>query len=149
MADTINTSGTTIRPDRGWTITVLATQAGVKPDTVRYYERIGLLPEPARTSGAHRRYGPDALDRLRFIQGAQRLGLHLEEIRDLLAVRDTGACPCEPAGTLLNRRLTELDTEIARLTALRNELAAMAKALPAADCPDPTPGTWRATTANP
>lgn len=147
MADTTTTAdaaGTTVPLDRGWTITVLATQAGVKPDTVRYYERIGLLPEPARTSGAHRRYGPDALDRLRFIQGAQRLGLHLDEIGELLAVRDTGACPCEPAAALLTRRLSELDTEIARLTALRTELATMAHALPAIECPDPAPGTWRA-----
>lgn len=144
MADSTSTTGATARPDRGWTITALASQAGVKPDTVRYYERIGLLPVPARTGGAHRRYGPDALDRLRFIQGAQRLGLHLDEIRDLLTVRDTGACPCEPAATLLHRRRTELDTEIARLTALRAELDGMAQALPAVDCPDPAPGIWRA-----
>lgn len=127
----------------GWTITALATQAGVKPDTVRYYERIGLLPAPARTSGAHRRYGPDALDRLRFIQGSQRLGLRLDQIRDLLAIRDTGRCTCEPAATLLQRRLTDLDAEIARLTALRAELVTMAQSLPATDCPDPAPGTWR------
>ena len=131
------------KPAQGWTIAELAGQAGVKPDTLRYYERIGLLTSPRRTSGAHRRYDPATLDRLRFIQGAQRLGLRLDQIGDLLAIRDTGECPCEPAATLLRRRLTDLDEEIARLTTLRAELRTMAKALPADNCPDPTPGTWR------
>ena len=127
-----------------WTITRLAGTAGVKTDTIRYYERIGLLPPPARTSGAHRRYGPAALDRIRFIQGAQRLGLRLEEICDLLAVRDTGECACEPAEALLRRRLADLDAEMTRLAALRTDLAAMLAAIPAPDCPGPAPGTWQA-----
>lgn len=127
----------------GWTIAELAGRVGLTPDAIRYYERISLLPEPARTTGAHRRYGPDAVDRVQFIQGAQRLGLSLAEIGDLLAVRDTGTCPCEPARELLRRHLTDLNAEITRLSALRDELVAMADALPAADCPNPTPGTWR------
>lgn len=138
MADTAATMAA-----QGWTIAELAARAGVKPDTLRYYERIGLLPAPRRTSGAHRRYDPVALDRLRFIQGAQRLGLRLDQIGDLLAIRDTGQCPCETAATFLQRRLTDLDEEIARLTALRAELLTMAQALPADNCPDPAPGTWR------
>ncbi|HEX5596540.1 MAG TPA: MerR family transcriptional regulator, partial [Micromonosporaceae bacterium] len=89
-----------------WTISELARRVEVTADTVRYYERIGLLPAPQRTTGAHRRYGPAALDRLRFIQGAQRLGLSLADIANLLAVRDTGDCPCEPAADLLRRRIT-------------------------------------------
>lgn len=127
-----------------WTITRLATAAAVKPDTIRYYERIGLLPPPARTSGDHRRYGPAALDRLQFIQGAQRLGLRLEEIAELLAVRDTGQCSCEPAAHLLRRRIKEVAAEIQRLTQLRSGLEHMLAAIPADDCPDPAPGTWRA-----
>lgn len=120
----------------------LAAQVGVRPDTIRYYERVGLLPAPPRTSGDHRRYGADALDRLRFVQGAQRLGLRLREIKALLDVRDTGTCPCEPAETLLRRRLSELDAEMARLQALRADLAHMVEALPAGDCPEPVPGRW-------
>jgi DNA-binding transcriptional MerR regulator len=89
-----------------------------------------------------RDYDAGAIDRLRFIQGAQRLGLRLVDIGHLLAVRDTGHCPCEPAGELLRRRLDDVDAEIARLTELRAEMAAMAAALPQADCPAPTPGTW-------
>ncbi|NIQ53876.1 MAG: MerR family DNA-binding protein, partial [Gammaproteobacteria bacterium] len=57
----------------------------------------------------YRSYDPGAVERLLFIRGAQRLGLHLSDIRDLLAVRDTGSCPCEPAEQLLRRRLAELD----------------------------------------
>ncbi len=120
----------------------LASRAGVRADTVRYYEREGLLPAPQRTGGEHRRYGPADVDRLLFIRGAQRLGLRLAEIRDLLAVRETGACPCQPAEGLLRRHVTEIDTEIARLAALRAELTGMLAAMPGPDCPDPLPGTW-------
>jgi DNA-binding transcriptional MerR regulator len=100
---------------RGLRVAELAGAVGVAPDTIRYYERAGLLPPPARTSAGYRAYDPGAVDRLRFIQGAQRLGLRLRDIRDLLAIRDTGVCPCEPAEQLLRRRLAELDAEIARL----------------------------------
>jgi DNA-binding transcriptional MerR regulator len=124
------------------TISDLAACAGLRPDTVRYYERVGLMPAPARTSGDHRRYGPPAVDRLRFIRGAQRLGLRLDDIRDLLAVRDTGECPCEPAAPMLRARIGEIDAEMDRLSRLRTDLVAMADALPSATCPDPVPGTW-------
>lgn len=124
------------------TVGQLATQADVRPDTIRYYERIGLLPPASRTSGDHRRYDDNTVDRLLFIRGAQRLGLQLAEISNLLAVRDTGDCPCEPAETLLRRHVNEIDTEIARLTALREQLTTMLAGIPGPGCPDPTPGTW-------
>ena len=127
---------------RGLRVAELAAAVGVSPDTVRYYERAGLLPPPDRTAAGYRSYDAGAVDRLRFIQGAQRLGLHLADIRDLLTVRDTGTCPCEPAEDLLRRRLAEVDAQIARLVTLRAEMAAMVDALPAADCPPPIPGTW-------
>jgi DNA-binding transcriptional MerR regulator len=127
---------------RGLRVAQLADTVGVAPDTVRYYERAGLLPAPARTPAGYRAYDASAVDRLQFIQGAQRLGLRLRDIRDLLAIRDTGACPCEPAEQLLRRRLTELDAEMARLAALRRQLVAMVETLPTADCPPPTPGAW-------
>src|SRR6476646_1087460 len=120
----------------------LADAVGVTADTIRYYERAGLLPAPHRTPSGYRAYDADAVDRLRFIQGAQRLGLRLTDIRDLLAVRDTGTCPCEPAEDLLTRRLGEVDAEIARLTALRREMVAMLVGLSQPGCPAPMPGTW-------
>lgn len=134
-------STTSVRT-RGMRVAKLAERAGVTPDTVRYYERIGLLPAPPRTPGGYRVYDESALDRLRFIQGAQRIGLRLSDIAQLLAVRDTGVCPCEPAEQLLRRRLADLDAEMARLAALRREMVAMLEALPSAECPPPVPGTW-------
>ena len=129
------------------TVGQLAARAGVRADTIRYYERAGLLPEPSRTDGDHRRYGPADLDRMLFIRGAQRLGLRLAEIRELLSVRDTGVCPCGPAETLLSEHIGEIDREIARLARLRAELAEMVTGLssPSEPCPDPVPGTWCAT----
>lgn len=124
------------------TVGQLAALADVQVDTIRYYEREGLLPPPLRTEGEHRRYGETDLDRLLFIRGAKHLGLRLTEIRELLAVRDTGTCACEPAETLLRRHVTEIGTEIERLTALRAELLGMLAAMPGPDCPDPLPGTW-------
>jgi DNA-binding transcriptional MerR regulator len=124
------------------TVGQLAAKAGVRTDTIRYYERSGLLPEPARTSGEHRRYDDTAADRLLFIRGAQRLGLRLAEIRELLAVRDTGVCACEPAEILLHRHVTEIDAEMARLSALRADLTGMLAQIPGPGCPDPIPGTW-------
>jgi DNA-binding transcriptional MerR regulator len=126
----------------GRTVGELAAAVGVPPDTVRYHERSGLLEPPRRTAAGYRSYDDGAVDRLRFIRGAQRLGLRLADIGTLLEIRDTGTCPCEPAGDLLRRRLGEVDAEITRLVALRAEMAAMAEALPAADCPPPSPGTW-------
>jgi DNA-binding transcriptional MerR regulator len=127
---------------RGLRVGELAEAVGLTPDTVRYYERAGLLPPPERTPAGYRIYDADALDRLTFIQGAQRLGLRLREIADLLAIRDTGMCPCEPAEQLLHRRLAELDAEMTRLAQLRAQIVAMLDALPTADCPPLTPGTW-------
>ncbi len=132
----------TTAAERGLRVAELADAVSVRPDTIRYYERAGLLPAPARTPAGYRSYDTTAVDRLRFIRGAQRLGLRLADIRDLLTVRDTGTCPCGPAEQLLRRRMAEVDDEIARLTALRAEMAAMAAALPSADCPPPEPGTW-------
>ncbi len=128
-------------PARGMRVGELAEAAGVRPDTIRYYERTGLLAPPDRTSGGYRSYPRAALERLRFIQGCQRLGLRLREVADLLAVRDTGACPCEPAEELLQRRLAEVDAEMARLAALRGEMVAMLDRLPSMDCPPPGPDT--------
>jgi DNA-binding transcriptional MerR regulator len=122
----------------------LASRASVRADTIRFYERTGLLPRPDRTEGDHRRYGPADVDRLLFIRGAQRLGLRLAEIRELIAVRDTGSCPCRPAEVLLREHLDETDREIARLTALRAQLTGMLDGLSGPEeCPGPVPGTWR------
>jgi DNA-binding transcriptional MerR regulator len=130
-------------PDRGLRVSELAEAVGVTPDTIRYYERVALLPPPARNRSGYRTYDHTAIDRLRFIQGAQRLGLRLADIVNLLSIRDTGACPCEPAAPLLRQRLSELNAQIHELRALRSQIGAMLDALPGNDCLDPAPGTWR------
>jgi DNA-binding transcriptional MerR regulator len=134
----ITVSGTSA----GLRVGELAEAVGVSADTVRYYERAGLLPAPARTPSGYRAYDAAAVDRMRFIQGAQRLGLRLTDIQQLLTIRDTGNCPCEPAEHLLRRRLAEIDAEMARLAALRTEMVAMIDGLPGSGCPPPVPGTW-------
>jgi DNA-binding transcriptional MerR regulator len=134
--------GSTAAIERGLRVGELAEAVGATSDTIRYYERAGLLPPPRRTPAGYRTYDVLAVDRLRFIQGAQRLGLRLADIRDLLSVRDTGSCACGPAEDLLAQRLAEVDAEIARLSALRHEMLAMLDGLTDADCPPPAPGTW-------
>jgi hypothetical protein len=64
------------------------------------------------------------------------------DIKDLLVIRDTDVCPCEPAEELLRRRLTDLDAEMARLSALREQMVAMVETLPSQHCPPPVPGCW-------
>ena len=76
------------------TVSMLAERTGIPAGTIRYYDRAGLLPPPARTPAGYRQYDEAAAQRLRFIKGAQRLGLRLREVAELLAVRDRGACPC-------------------------------------------------------
>lgn len=126
----------------GLKVAELAEAVGVSPDTIRYYEKAGLLPPPARTASGYRVYETSMVERLRFVQGARRLGLRLKDIADLLAVRDTGECPCEPAEQLLRRRLAEVDVEIARLVALREQMVAMVAALPnTGPCPPLPAGT--------
>jgi DNA-binding transcriptional MerR regulator len=122
------------------TVSMLAERTGTSADTIRYYERLGLLPPPARTPAGYRHYDDAVADRVRFIKGAQRFGLRLREIGELLAVRDRGGCPCGHAGALVRRRIDQIDAEIARLADLREELARLA-----ADCAVPRPdpdGSW-------
>jgi DNA-binding transcriptional MerR regulator len=117
------------------TISELAGRAGLTPDTLRYYEKLGLLPSPERTEAGYRVFDEDAVSRLRFIKSAQGLGLRLKDIAQLLEVMDKGHCPCGHTETLLRARLAEVDAEIARLNALRAAMAHTLEACPS-DCSD-------------
>ena len=121
------------------TVSTLARQVGVGPDTIRYYERVGLLPTPTRTPAGYRRYDDDIADRVRFIKGAQRLGLRLREIAELLQVRDRGGCPCGHTQALVEWRVAELDAELVRLAGLRADLARLAAGCAAGPRAD---GVW-------
>lgn len=112
-------------------VSELAERAGVSADTIRYYEKEGLLAEPARTDAGYRQYDGVAIERLHFIRGAQTLGLKLGDIKELLAIRDRGACPCGHTQQLLEERVAEIDTEIRQLRAIKRELQSMEQL----DCP--------------
>ncbi len=118
-------------------ISELAGQAGVTTKTLRYYERIGLLPVPSRSPSGYRDYRPDVLDRLGFIRAGQAVGLSLGEIRQVVALRDRGETPCDHVYQLLRRRGAELNERIDDLQRLRRELQALsrrARRLDPADC---------------
>lgn len=107
------------------TIGKLGEAAGVKVPTIRYYEQIGLLPEPERSAGNQRLYGPKALDRLAFIRHARDLGFPLGAIRDLLSLADKPDQSCAAADIIANEQLAAVKVRIARLTALKSELERM------------------------
>lgn len=95
------------------------------PDAVRYYERAGLLPPAERTTSGYRSYSEADVERLQFVKGAQRVGLRLREVRELLEVMDRGMCPCEHTESLIRERIAEIDRELGRLRDLRGRLASI------------------------
>jgi DNA-binding transcriptional MerR regulator len=107
-------------------VSEIAKRSGVSPDAVRYYEKEGLLPPVPRSPSGYRMFDGSTSERIRFIKGAQQLGLTLVEIRELLEIQDRGACPCGHTKMLLERHLAEIDAEMERLRELRQELSEMA-----------------------
>jgi Cu(I)-responsive transcriptional regulator len=105
-----------------FTIGDLAKATGTKVETIRYYERIGLLPAPARTSGNYRSYNPKHLGRLSFLRRARDLGFSLEQVRALLGLSDQRRLSCEAVDRIAREHLAEVDRKIADLAALRREL---------------------------
>ena len=105
----------------------LAERSGSETTTIRYYERIGLMPAPARTQSGYRDYGEDAAARLSFIRAAQSIGLTLGEIRETLAFRDRGETPCRHVAALIERNAEELRQRIFVLEDMRRELLRLAK----------------------
>lgn len=103
----------------------VAAEVSVNPKTIRYYETIGLMPEPARTSSGYRDYTDTDVDRIVFIKAAQRLGMRLDEIREVLALRDRGQRPCEYVRRTLRHQVSDIDQRLAELTRLRSELIAL------------------------
>ncbi|PAL19791.1 helix-turn-helix domain-containing protein [Sphingopyxis sp. GW247-27LB] len=100
----------------------LASATGTRAETVRYYEKIGLLAPPARTSGNYRSYGGEHLARLSFIRRARDLGFTIETVRELLALSDDRTRSCEAVDGIARMHLAEVDRKIADLMALRGEL---------------------------
>lgn len=118
-------------------IGTVAQQSGVPVKTIRYYEQIGLLPEPARSPAAYRDYTPEVLTLLRFIRASQTAGLSLGEIREILAYRDRGEAPCAHVLELLRQHSHQIDERIDELQRARtviNGLVARASTLRTEDC---------------
>jgi MerR family redox-sensitive transcriptional activator SoxR len=109
----------------------VARRAGVRPSAIRYYESIGLLSEPERISG-RRRYSPEILRTLAVIGAAQRAGLSLDEVRELLGTSDGKGAVSERLRVIAQRKLPEVDALIERARLVRSWLEA------AADCRCPT-----------
>ena len=103
----------------------LAGELGLNPKTIRYYEEIGLLPAPQRSTAGYRLYGAADRERLRFIAKAKAIGLSLEEISEILQLRDGGTNPCSHVRDLLDRRLAAVDEHLRVLSDLRRELLAL------------------------
>lgn len=103
----------------------LARQTATKVETIRYYERIGLLPAPARTTGNYRAYTDAHLNRLSFIRRSRDLGFSLEQVRALLDLADDRSRPCAAVDSIARTHLAEVDRKISDLKALRRELNSM------------------------
>lgn len=100
------------------TIGEVAARAGINTSRIRYYERVGVLPKPERTSG-QRRYGEDVLNRLAIVDVAQRAGLSLDEIRDLTGPGNHGAHAGARVRELAERKLPDIEALIARAQAVK------------------------------
>ena len=109
----------------GMAIGALARATGTKAETIRYYERIGLLPRPPRTAANYRSYGASELARLSFVRRARALGFSIDQVSALLELADCRERSCEAVDTLAQQHLVAIDAKIADLTALRRELAGL------------------------
>jgi len=100
----------------------LAKLSGITPDTVRFYERSGLLPKPARTDGGYREYDDAALSQVRFIRKSQSLGFSLDEIRRIMSLRGHGKETCRCVIAMAEATLSETETKLKELSKFRDKL---------------------------
>lgn len=100
----------------------VAERSGCHPETVRYYERIGLLPAPPRTAGGYRDYRPADADRLRFISRGRELGFSLEEVRSLLGLAEDDGLSCQDVDRLARGHLLDIRNRLNDLQRMASEL---------------------------
>jgi len=133
----------------------LARRAGVPIDTVRYYERQGLVPEPPRSASGYRQYGPDDVTRLEFIRRAKTLGFTLEEIGELMAISGNYSSDMKEMKQKASMKLEVVEARLKELVRMRDALRGLVEACPGhgslATCPimaalttDPATGADRA-----
>ncbi len=105
----------------------LAKLAGVSTDTLRHYERMGLLARPRRSANGYREYPASDLDRVRLVRGALGIGFTLGEMARILNERDRGGAPCNQVRALAATKLAQVETQLGELTVLRDELRRLLK----------------------
>jgi DNA-binding transcriptional MerR regulator len=131
-------ASTPVRLERVIPIGGLAERTGVKVETIRYYEQVGLLPPPERSDGNQRRYSRRHLERLAFIKHGRDLGFSVESIRTLLNLADCPDMACDEAHRTAAGHLAEVREKIARLKSLEKELERIANScsggVPVRDC---------------
>ncbi|GMQ94545.1 MAG: hypoxia response transcriptional regulator [Acidimicrobiia bacterium] len=118
----------------------LGTAVGVDPPTIRYYESVGVLPEAGRTESGYRNYSQTDVERLRFVSLARSLGVGLDDIRQILGLRDQGEAPCGYVRGVLDRQVDAVKERISQLEGLSAELEKLqrlARTLPDTDLDDP------------
>jgi DNA-binding transcriptional MerR regulator len=112
----------------------IAKQAGVTVDTVRFYERVGVLPTPARTESGYRDYVPETVERIRLTRELQGVGFTLSDAVDALAAHDAGGATCESERWRLQAVLDRVDAQLAELAALRARIVEAQAACDAGRC---------------
>lgn len=100
----------------------LSEQTDVSSQTIRYYERIGVLPKPERADNGYQLYNQDDINRLRFIRSARALDSSLDDIQEILDLRDRGTAPCTYVMGLMDEQISAIDDRIRELERLRDEL---------------------------
>jgi Cu(I)-responsive transcriptional regulator len=113
----------------------LAKYGQVNPETIRYYERSGLLPAPARSESNYRLFAPAAVQRIRFIKRAQAVGFTLDEIKDLLALKFRPDATSGDVREMVGVKIDDIDRKIAALQAMRDELSVLFDECPGGDHP--------------
>jgi DNA-binding transcriptional MerR regulator len=115
-------AGVTGNDDKGFRSGELARLTGVSPDTIRYYERKGLLPKPFRTKAGYRVYDSQALMRVRVIRSALAVGFTIRDLARIFAIRGAGGIPCEEVIRIAHKKLQELDERMDQLRVARRDL---------------------------
>ncbi|MCC6802066.1 MAG: heavy metal-responsive transcriptional regulator [Anaerolineae bacterium] len=113
----------------------LARHGQVNPETIRYYERSGLLPMPERSEAGYRLFAPAAVQRIRFIKRAQAVGFSLDEIRTLLDLKYASDATCGDVRDMVDAKIDDIDRKIAALQAMRAELSALFDECPGGEHP--------------
>ena len=125
-----------ITKTRGYGIGEMSRETGVNIETVRYYERIGIMPKPDRTEGGNRQYNHDQLKRLHFVKRSRELGFNLEEVHALLKLVDRKDFTCGEVHSLTIDHLSTVKRKLADLKRLERALKSMAAECSQGDVPD-------------